>query len=125
MKRLISSFLIASTIAFAPARHAIADHPSDRIEEIPESEQKEPGAPEDPSQETPPSAQESTVPESIPPDEDENEEEGTPVGQAANEGTKTAKRRQWQNIALATAAVAVAITALILVANNDGHRSED
>jgi hypothetical protein len=49
--------------------------------------------------------------------------EGTPVGQGANEGAKAAKKKQWQNIALAVGAVAVAITALILVANNDGHKS--
>ncbi len=64
----------------------------------------------------------STVPESYP----DEEEEGTPVvGQAANEGAKAAKRKHWQNIALATAAVVVAVTALVLVANNDGHRSDD
>lgn len=47
--------------------------------------------------------------------------EGTPVGQAANEGANAAKRKQWQNIALAAGAVAIAVTALILVASNDGH----
>ncbi len=48
--------------------------------------------------------------------------EGTPVGQAANEGFSAAKKKHWQNIALAVGAVAVAVTALILVASNDGHR---
>lgn len=47
--------------------------------------------------------------------------EGTPVGQAAHEGSSAAKKKRWQNIALAAGAVAVAVTALILVANNDGH----
>ena len=47
--------------------------------------------------------------------------EGTPVGQAASEGTNAAKKKRWQNIALAAGALAVAITALILVASNDGH----
>jgi hypothetical protein len=47
--------------------------------------------------------------------------EGTPVGQAAHEGTSAAKKKRWQNIAIATGAVALAVTALILVANNDGH----
>jgi hypothetical protein len=50
-----------------------------------------------------------------------SEEEGTPVGQAANEGSNAAKKKQWQNIALATGAVALAVTALLLVASNDGH----
>ncbi len=70
----------------------------------------------------PTSPDESTTPEAIPSD---NEDEGTPVGQAASEGSKAAKRKQWQNIALATTAVVVAVTALILIANNDGHRSDD
>lgn len=52
-----------------------------------------------------------------------NDTGGTPVGSAANEGTNAAKKRHWQNIALAAGAVAVAVTALILVANNNGHHS--
>jgi hypothetical protein len=122
MKRLISLCLIASTIALSPARHAVADQSSDAVEETQPEETTEETPPQEP-QETAPSAQESTTPEAMPPDEDE--EEGTLVGQAANEGSRTAKSKQWQNIALATAAVVVAITALILVADNDGHRSED
>ena len=51
------------------------------------------------------------------------EEEGTPVGQASNEGSRTAKKQMWQNIGLAVGAVAIAVTALILVSTNDGHRS--
>lgn len=54
------------------------------------------------------------------PDETE-QEEGTEVGQAASDGSNAAKKRQWQNIALAVGAVALAVTALILVANNNGH----
>ena len=53
--------------------------------------------------------------------EDQEVDQGTPVGQASDEGARAAKRKKWQNIALAAGAVAVAITALILVANNDGH----
>ncbi len=51
----------------------------------------------------------------------DTDSEGTPVGQAANEGFSAAKKKHWQNIALAVGAVAVAVTALILVASNDGH----
>jgi len=65
---------------------------------------------------------EATTLEDIPADEDD---EGTPVGQAADEGSRAAKRKQWRNVALAVGAVAVAITALILVSSNDGHHSKD
>lgn len=47
--------------------------------------------------------------------------EGTPVGQAASEGSNAAKRKRWQNIAIAAGAIAIAVTALILIASNDGH----
>lgn len=53
------------------------------------------------------------------------ESEGTPVGQAANEGSNATRKKRWQNIALATTAVAVAVIALVLVANNDGHHHKD
>jgi hypothetical protein len=66
--------------------------------------------------------QESTTPEATPSDD---EDEGTPVGQAASEGSNAVRKKQWQNIALATVAVALAVTALILIANNDGRRSDD
>lgn len=52
------------------------------------------------------------------------EEEGTPVGQASSEGSKTAKKRIWQNIALAVGTVAIAVTALILVSSNEGHHKK-
>jgi hypothetical protein len=54
-----------------------------------------------------------------------SDQEGTPVGQAASEGSNAAKKKRWQNIALATGAVALAVTALILVASNDGHHCKD
>jgi hypothetical protein len=56
-------------------------------------------------------------------DLEEPDEGGTPVGQASNEGTRAAKKKRWQNYAIAAGAVAIAVTALILVANNDGHES--
>lgn len=152
MKKLINSFLIASTVAFTPAIQAQeqpiepAYSPVEEVQgtpnlpeveaqgyeplQIPSDENAEdPFSPQPPNQDsttpltpdTPPS--ESTTPEAMPSDNEENE--GTPVGQAASEGSKTAKRKQWQNIALATAAVAVAVTALILIANNDGHHRKD
>lgn len=45
----------------------------------------------------------------------------TPVGQASNEGSNSAKSKTWQNIGIATGAVAIAVTALVLVSNNNGH----
>src|SRR5690349_9759136 len=43
---------------------------------------------------------------------------GTAVGEGSHEGVRAAKAKQWQNIALAVGAVAVAVTALVLVAKN-------
>jgi hypothetical protein len=50
-------------------------------------------------------------------------DEGTPVSHSSNEGEKAAKRTQWKNIALAVGAVAIAVTALILVAHNNGKKT--
>ncbi|MBS0649738.1 MAG: hypothetical protein JSR93_01125, partial [Verrucomicrobia bacterium] len=41
--------------------------------------------------------------------EPESEDEGTPVGQASTEGSKTAKKKMWSNIALAVVTVAIAV----------------
>ena len=122
MNKLIHSCLIVSIIAFTPMVHT-NEVPTDESMQ-PEFPSKEPDVHASPKKHTDDtdSTETSTVPESYP---EEAEEEGTPVGQAANEGSKAAKRRHWQNIALATAAVVVAVTALVLVANNDGHRSDD
>ena len=121
MNKFIHSCLIISIFALTPVVHS---QDNDEPMQQPEAH----ASPKEPDEGEMPavgldSPEMSTVPESYP---DEEEEEGTPVvGQAANEGSKAAKRRHWQNIALATAAVVVAVTALVLVANNDGHRSDD
>lgn len=94
MKKMLTSFLVISSIVLSPALRA-EDVGSD--------------------QEEPPAGQEVTP----------VEQEGTPVGQAAADGSNTAKKKQWRNIALAVGAVAVAVTALILIANNDGHHSKE
>jgi hypothetical protein len=44
------------------------------------------------------------------------------VGKASTDGMSAAKRRQWQNIALASGAVIVATVAMILVSRNNGHK---
>ena|SRR5579871_479994 len=132
MNKLIHSCLIISIITLTPVVHAQDDAPF----EVQTEESMQPEMHASPKKQTDDTEEQgempaldqdspetSTVPESYP--EEEEEGEGTPVGQAANEGSKTAKRRHLQNIVLATAAVAVAITALVLVANNDGHKSDD
>jgi hypothetical protein len=43
------------------------------------------------------------------------------VGKASTDGMSAAKKRQWQNIALASGAVVVATVAMILVSRNNGH----
>ena len=45
----------------------------------------------------------------------------THVGKASHDSVAAAKSKQWQNILIAAGAVAIAITALILVHNNAGH----
>ena len=52
-------------------------------------------------------------------DDIEEEEEGTSVSAPSNEGAKAARKKRWQNIALAVGAVAVAVTAMLVVANHD------
>jgi hypothetical protein len=140
MKKLIHFCLVTSIVAFSPVlraqdqEHTPQYTPSENGNEpqrVPE-EAQDYGSEQTPVDESPSDAEDSThdstpsdeltTPETAPLD---NEDEGTAVGQASSEGVNAAKRKQWQNIALATAAVAVAITALVLIANNDGHRSKD
>jgi hypothetical protein len=121
MKKLITSYLIASTIALSPAVRAQDTLPPQASTDEPASPDQDSETPLTPS-DPPPSAQEATTLDVESNDSDENE--GTPVGQAANEGSNAAKKKQWQNIALAVGAVAVAVTALILIASNDGHSSK-
>lgn len=111
MKKTLISSLMISLIALSPALRA--DGFSDEVEPALEEQ----GYPEEIVE------NEGTETEELAtePMETTDDSEGTPVGQAASEGTTTAKRRQWQNIVIATVAVALATTALVLVASNDGH----
>jgi hypothetical protein len=131
MRKIIIPSLIASMIAFSPALHCQSPDAND-VSEYPvqaddSSTETENTQPQDQNSTTPIIPQEdssnSPSPEGTAPEEEftDEEEEGTPVGQASNEGANAAKRRQWRNIALAVGAVAVAVTALILVSCNDGH----
>jgi hypothetical protein len=126
MKNIISLLLVASILAStpAPASPLIADN-TEMLAQDDSGTEDQDSTPEDGiSIYSPP--QEATAAEVTPSDE---EEEGTPVGQASNEGARAARNQQWRNIALAVAAVAVAVTALLLVASNDGrhhkHKHED
>jgi hypothetical protein len=93
MKKLFTSTLVISSMILAPALKA--DSVGSVVEENPQHMEQ--------SQEF-------------------EADEGSPVSQASDEGNRASKSRRWQNIALATAAVIVAVTALLLVANNDGHK---
>lgn len=55
--------------------------------------------------------------------DEEPSDEGAQVGQGSDEQRKAGKRRQLRNIGIAIGAVAVAVIAMILVATNDGHKS--
>lgn len=54
--------------------------------------------------------------------EEERETPPTIVGRASDEAARAARNRQWQNVFIAVGAVVIAVTALILVHNNSGHR---
>ena len=55
----------------------------------------------------------------------EEETPGTPVSAESNNAQKAAKRRMWQNIAIAIGAVAIAVTALVLVSNHHGNKANN
>lgn len=101
MKKILTSTLVITSIILAPTLKADSYSNTDADSEM----------------QTEAQVQQSDEEEAQP-------DEGTEVGQAANEGTSAAKKRQWQNIALAVGAVAVAVTALILVSSNNGHSKD-
>jgi len=63
--------------------------------------------------------------EATQPDHSADQQQAIPsmVGKASSQSAQAARNRTWQNIAIAAGAVAIAVTALILVHNNNGHRS--
>ena len=117
MKKQILSSLIAFSIIFTPALRADGTAPSSliAIEEVFQpANNDEPG-----------SSLDDTTSLAVEPETEEvTEEEGAPVGKASTEGMSAAKKRQWTNIAIAACAVAVAVTALILVSSNDGRKAK-
>ncbi len=69
------------------------------------------------------STQAATSPDANSEDKAEELPESKYVGKASEDGVRSTKSQQWQNVALAVAAVAVATTALLLVSSHKGHRS--
>ncbi len=69
------------------------------------------------------------ITEETPPDEQlpsDIQDDAAVVGPAENsEAYKRARNKTWQNILLAVCVVTVAVTALIIVANHEGHKSHD
>ena len=114
---LISSLIIAS-ILLAPALRADDMPPA----QPPTEEQTTSPGQQTQTIQPAPEEEATTLPLA---DQPAAEDEGTSVGQASSEGTRTAKTRMWQNIGLAVGAIAIAVTALILVSNNDGHHHKD
>ena len=127
MKKLLTSSFIISSMVLSPALRALdapIDHENAPVNEQVVDDSEDQGisldeASIEPDQDIDNASDEDN---STGPTDGDTENEGTPVGQAANEGISAAKKKRWQNIALAVGAVAVAVTALILVANNDGHK---
>lgn len=108
-------------VPLSPAKPKVSTTPEPTPSTDSTAPSEEAPAPQDES--TPPPATESTTsPATAPSEEPAPEEEGTPVGQAAKSGARDARNRTWQNIGLAAATVAVAVTAIILVSSNSGHR---
>lgn len=135
MKKIIASYLIASTFILSPALQArphaaprviLADaytNEDDTATTDPESQYPIPAAPSDPSQDEQPPEEPAQPP--IPEPEasalEATDPEGTPVT-AASEHPNKEKSHRWRNIIIAVVAVAVAITALFLIQDNNGHR---
>lgn len=56
-------------------------------------------------------------------DEDYSAPQGTEVSKSDDSSKKAEKKQLWRNIGLAVSAVVVAIVALLVVGNNNGHHS--
>jgi hypothetical protein len=122
MKNLTATFLIASiaTLRVSHADEAVQPQESQTI--VTQEEKALEQTPQAPI-----AAQEAEAPElsteapiSTEPQTDEKPAY-THVGKASHDSVAAAKSKQWQNILIAAGAVAIAITALILVHNNAGH----
>ncbi len=120
MRYIIIPLLVASIVAWtpAPASALIADSTETEIPAQEDSDNEDQDSTPEEGVSLYSLPQEATTAEDTSSDE---EEEGTPVGQASNEGARAARNQQWRNIALAVGAIAVAVTALLLVSSNDGH----
>lgn len=135
MKKFIAAYLIVSTFILSPALQArshsaprviladayspddqdgTAENPNDPVQDDQQT-------PENPPDETTPS-EPAPEPEEASTIEEATDNQGTPVS-AASESTNKEKSNRWRNIIIAVVAVAVAITALFLIQENNGHRN--
>lgn len=125
MKTFCSGLTISALLAL-PLAPTYADAPqrpqTETIEPTTPASDTFTPAPEEPSTPTDApntTAEEATTPTAVP---DTAPEEATAVGPAK---PSSSKKKTWQNIGLAVAAVAIAVTALILVSNNSGHHKNN
>jgi len=129
------SLLIAFSIAFSPTLRADGAASSSNqvdmaqsISSAPEPLPDDAGAsfatePLETPAAPPASTEQDTSPSTLSTTDEEPSDEGTQVGQGSDEQRRAGKRKQLRNIGIAIGAVAVAVIAMILVATNDGHKS--
>jgi len=124
MKNFIASSLIASiaTLGVARAEESPATLPTEQVATEQTTAQAAPAAEQNVSEQVttlPLEEEQATQPQSTLPQTDEKPY--AHVGKASNDAVAAARSKQWQNILIAAGAVAIAVTALILVHNNAGH----
>ena len=112
MKKLFTSCFVVTSLVLSPALKAEELESSPTVQS--EKGEDSPAVQSENMEDAPTFQAEDT----------EDSKEGTPVGQASNEGVNAAKKKRWTNYAIAAGAVAIAVAALILVANNNGHESD-
>lgn len=126
MKKTIGGLLILSICTLSSVSADI-DTSSTPQKEAPDSTLQTVPQPQplatDPAADTPAAMQDATTAAQDVEPKTEELPDSKYVGKASEESSRTATRERWQNIALAVGAVAVATVALILVANNKGHKA--
>jgi len=124
MKTFIATSLIASiaTLGVARAEESPAALPIEQTAPEQTTAQTEPVLEQNISEQVsalPLEEEQAEQPQSTLPQTDEKPY--AHVGKASNDAVAAARSKQWQNILIAAGAVAIAVTALILVHNNAGH----
>lgn len=123
-KLLISPVVALAILMTSPVRADQLSAPQQPVEDI-ANPQTVPPAPSDPVYEEIPN-QPADEPFRSAFDTPTDDEEELPVGREVtkkeNDPRNVARKRMWQNIALAAVAITVAIVAIILASKNNGHR---